>query len=185
MESDRASAAASASAAADSAARAEAAADLSDSIASGETVYADSEGHVSDELLRTTLREALDAGAAAAADPDASAAALQAAKDAIDSAAAAVAEAHIAAWDDINGTWCSDDQGCRTITNLKDSYDSNYVQNGGPDANGCLWGNTDSAAVTYCPKGSALSDPPCTMPEDVTRDRLYVRQDCAVPFYRR
>ncbi len=195
VEADRVKAEASASAAAAAAARAAAVPGLTESIASGETAYTDSEGHVSDEALRAALRAALDAGAAALADGNSVAESLKTAKANIDEAAAAVLAAHIANWNDINGKWCSNEfgtQGCVTIANLQDTRDQNshFVQDGGPDANGCLWGYTGSgmeshnARVTYCPQGAALSDPPCTVPEDVTRDRLYVRQDCAEPFYR-
>ncbi len=196
LEADRmdasSAASASASAAAEAAARAAAVPGLTESIASGETAYTDSEGHVSDESLRTTLRSALDAGAAALADPSSTGAELEAAKAAIDSAVAAVVAAHVANWNDINGTWCLDPGNCRTITNNKSSYGDEYVQDGPPDANGCLWGYTGppgeahNASVTYCPKGATFVDREagCTMPEDVTRDRLYVRQDCGVPYYR-
>jgi hypothetical protein len=185
-----ATASASASSAADIAARANAASTLTESIASGETAYTDSAGHTSDESLRTALRTALDAGAAALADPDSSAEDLQAAQAAIDSAADSVVAAHVAAWSDINGAWCSEVQGCTTITGLTSSSGSLYVQDGTADSNGCLWGyagtsgEPHNARVTYCPAGSPLVDAGCSMPEDVTRDRLYRRQDCAVPFYR-
>lgn len=45
-------------------------------------------------------------------------------------------------------------------------------------------GPTSMESGVRTTRAAALSDPPCTMPEDVTRDRLYVRQDCAIPFYR-
>lgn len=186
-----ASASASPSVTVDTAARDAAASDLTESINNGETPYTDSEGHVSDESLRTALRSALDAAASAIADPSSTAADLEAAQAAIENAAAAVQAAHVANWNDINGAWCSDVQGCLTITGLRDGSGDVYTQNGTPDANGCLWGfagpsgESHNAAVTFCPQGSALSDPPCAFSEDLTLDRLYVRQDCAPPFYRK
>ena len=201
VEADRVKAEASASAAAAAAARAAAVPGLTESIASGETAYTDSKGHVSDEALRAALRAALDAGAAALADGNSVAESLKTAKANIDNAVKAVADAHIAVWADINGTWCGeiDTEGhtdCRTITNLHDpgDSDSHYVQEEAPksDANGCLWGYTGgaaeprNAAVTYCPKGIPLVDTAalCHIPEDVTRDRLYVRNGCPFPAYR-
>jgi len=183
-----ASASASASAA-ETAARSAAASDLKESIASGEAAYTASDGHVRDEALRTSLRSALDAGKAALADASSTAADLRSAKAAIDQAAAAVLAAHTANWNDINGKWC-DSHGCITIAGLQNTGDgSTYVHDRGQDSHGCLWGvasGQQDVFVTLCPQGDAFVDPAedCGTPEDVTRDRLYVRQYCAEPYYR-
>lgn len=182
------SASASASAA-ETAARSAAASDLKESIASGEAAYTASDGHVRDEALRISLRSALDAGEAALADANSTAADLQSAKTAIDQAVAAVLAAHTANWNDINGKWC-DSHGCITIVDLQNTGDSStYVHDRGQDSHGCLWGaasGQEDVFVTLCPQGDAFVDPAedCGTPEDVTRDRLYVRQYCAEPYYR-
>lgn len=177
----------------DAEARAGAVSDLERSIADGEDTYTDTDGRVSDESIRDALRSAIDAGDTVLADPDASVEVIEAARAAIDSAAGAAAGARGGAWADINGTWCYHDTECRTITEWSGRGGTLYAFEA-RDGNGCLTGYSGTsgeprnARVAYCPPGSAfplMTDPAgdCHMTEDVTRERLYMYQDCSDPYY--
>lgn len=96
-------------------------------------------------------------------------------------------------WAVINGRWCSDID-CHTITNLKDERGEIYKNDTGLDANGCLVGivappnDPTEGHTTYCPPGSPFlssTNPDCHMPEDVSRERLYLFIDCGDPYYRK
>lgn len=110
------------------------------------------------------------------------------------SASPSATAAAAAVWNDVNGNWCMGTD-CRAITGLAGSSGVNYVQDGVADANGCLVGfagtsgEPQNAHVAYCPIGAAfptMTNPSgdCHMTEDVTRERLYIYQDCSEPYYR-
>lgn len=96
-------------------------------------------------------------------------------------------------WSIINGSWCSDID-CHTISNLTDERGEIYQNTTGLDANGCLVGivgppnDPTEGHTTYCPPGSPFissTNPDCHMPEDVSRERLYLFIDCGDPYYRK
>lgn len=90
---------------------------------------------------------------------------------------------------DINGRWCDESGSCLTISNLEADDNLSYVFGGEANEAGCLLGTVsngeDGAMVALCPPQSPFDlSASCGIPEDVSRDRLYVYQGCSDPMYR-
>ena len=183
-------------------------ADLEAAIGEGEAALADSEGRVSDESVRSALEGALDAAREVRASTSATPEAMQNEAASVRSAVAAVVDARVPVFTDVNGTWCywENNSFCVTIS-LPRVGDDSVIQRPGADSyyppRGDGWtyvvpgepcfttvvgeasGDPMGSAVFYfCPKGVSSSDPFQNY-NNAQFDRIYISQQGAIdPYFR-
>lgn len=185
-----------------------ASADLDAAIAEGEIALDDSEGRVSDESVRDTLAEALDGARGVRDSSSATPEDMAIEATSVRSAVAAVADARVPVFTDVNGTWCywENDSWCVSIS-LPRVGDDSVIQKPGADSfyppRGDGWtyvvpgepcfttvvgsSNGDpfeSAVFSYCPQGVSSSDPFQNF-NNAQFDRIYISQQGAIdPYFR-
>ncbi|MER3387575.1 MAG: hypothetical protein RIC81_09305 [Microcella pacifica] len=183
-------------------------ADLEAAITEGDAALAESDGRVSDESVRSALGSALDAAREIRASSSATPETMRNEAASVRSAVAAVVDARVPVFTDVNGTWCywENNSFCVTITlprvgddsvNQKPGADSyypsrgdgwTYVVPGEPcfttvvgDASGDPMG---SAVFYFCPRGVSSSDRFQNY-NNAQFDRIYISQQGAIdPYFR-